>query len=208
MNILIVGCGKVGSRLASTLSRDGHDVSIVDSKDSSFELLDDDFRGFTTSGVPIDQDVLKRAGIENCDALAAVSQDDNVNIMVSQLGREIFHIPNVLARIYDTKREDVFSHFGLHTVCPTNLTVEAVRSALLENGSTRTVNLGAHTIAFHWYPVPKRFIGHYCDEILSALDENEQLLAVQHADSSITIAHKADFRLSATDLMIIARIVD
>ena len=208
MNILVVGCGKVGSRLASSLSRDGHDVSIVDGKEANFELLDDDFRGFTTAGVPIDQDVLKRAGIENCDALAAVSQDDNVNIMVSQLGREIFHIPNVLARIYDPKREDVFSHFGLYTVCPTNLTVEAVRSALLESGSTRTINLGAHTVAFHWFPVPKRFIGRHCDEILPALDENELLLAVQHADLSITISHKADFRLSATDLMIIAKIVD
>ena len=112
MNILVVGCGKVGARLASVLSREGHDVSIVDRFEESFEMLSDDFEGFKTCGVPIDQDVLRRAGIENCDALAAVSPDDNVNIMVRQLAREIFHVPQVLARIYDPAREDVFSHFG------------------------------------------------------------------------------------------------
>lgn len=208
MNILVVGCGKVGSRLASSLAQDGHDVSIVDRKEENFELLDDNFRGFTTAGVPIDQDVLKRAGIENCDALAAVSQDDNVNIMVSQLAREIFQVPNVLARIYDPRREDVFSHFGLHTVCPTNLTVEVVRSTLLESGSVRTVNLGAHTIAFHWFPVPKRLVGQSCDEINFSLGESESLLAVQHGDMSINIAGKNNMRLAATDLMIIAKVVD
>ncbi len=208
MNILVIGCGKVGSRLASSLAQDGHDVSIVDRREENFELLDDEFEGFTTAGVPIDQDVLKRAGIENCDALAAVSQDDNVNIMVSQLAREIFHIPNVLARIYDPRREDVFSRFGLHTVCPTNLTVEAVRSALLEDGSVQSVNLGGHTITFHWFPVPKRFVNQSCSEVDLNLAEYESLLAVQHADMSISLAGKRDLRLAATDLMIIARTID
>lgn len=208
MNILVVGCGKVGSRLASSLAQDGHDVSVVDRLEESFEMLNDDFNGYTTAGVPIDQDVLRKAGIENCEALAAVSRDDNVNIMVSQLAREIFHVPNVLARIYDPSREDVFSHFGLHTVCPTNLTVEAVRSALLENGDVRTVNLGAHTITFHWIPVPKLFINQSCSEVERTLEENEALLAIQHADLSIDIASKRNMRLTAADTMIIARIID
>jgi len=208
MNILIIGCGKVGSRLALSLEQDGHDVSIIDPNEESFDLLGGQFNGLLTSGVPIDQDVLKRAGIENCDALAAVSQDDNVNIMASQLAREIFHVPNVLARIFDTRREDVFSHFGLHTVCPTNLTVEAVRSALLEKDAPRTVHFGSHTVTFHQIPVPKRFIGFNCEEINRNLDEAESLFAVQHADLSIEIAGKLKERLSADDTMIISRMVD
>lgn len=208
MNILVVGCGKVGSRLASSLSREGHDVSVVDRKNESFELLSEDFDGITTAGVPIDQDVLKQAGIENCEALVAVSQDDNVNIMVSQLAREIFKIPNVLTRIYDPSREDVFSHFGLHTICPTNLTVDVVRSALFETDSIQTVHLGAHTVSFHWFPIPRRFIGQYCNEFDASLESNESLLAVQHGDLSIDIAGKNNFKLTATDVMIIARIVD
>ena len=72
MNILIVGCGKVGSTLAGVLSREGHDVSIIDRYESSFDLLPEDYSGYITVGVPIDQDVLRKAGIENCDAVAAM----------------------------------------------------------------------------------------------------------------------------------------
>lgn len=208
MNILIIGCGKVGSRLALSLEQDGHDVSIIDSNEENFDQLNGRFNGFMTSGVPIDQDVLKRAGIESCDALAAVSQDDNVNIMVSQLAREIFHVPNVLARIFDTRREDVFSHFGLHTVCPTNLTVDAVRSALLEKAAVRTVHFGSHTITFHQVPVPKQFVDFTCDEVNRHLDETDSLFAILHADLSIDIAGKQGGRLTADDTMIIARAVD
>ena len=159
MNILVIGCGKVGSQLASMLSEEGHDVSVIDRDAKNFEMLDDNFSGMTTVGVPIDQDVLKQAGIESCDAVAAVSQDDNLNIMCSQLAREIFKVPSVLARIYDPTREDVFSHFGLHTVCPTNLTVSAVKSALTENQSIRTINFGAHTLAFNLIQVPDELVG-------------------------------------------------
>ena len=130
MNILIVGCGKVGSRVASELSRMGHDVAVVDRSEKRFAMLDEDFSGLTVCGVPIDQDVLKLAGVESCDALAALTESDNVNIAVSEVAKELFHVPNVLARIYDPRRETVFAHFGLNTVCPTNLTEAAVISTL------------------------------------------------------------------------------
>ena len=164
MNILVVGCGKVGSRLASVLCRQGHDVSVVAKEEESFDLLSEDFNGYTTHGVPIDQDVLKRAGIESCEALAAVTQDDNVNIMVSQLAQEVFHVPKVLARIYDPRRGDVFSHFGLHTVCPTNLTVAAVCNALTENVNTKNMNIGSHTLCFTTMEIPKEYIGRRVSE--------------------------------------------
>lgn len=208
MNILVVGCGKVGSRLAMSLEQDGHDVSVIDPNEENFDQLDEHFSGYTTTGLPIDQDVLKRAGIESCDALAAVSQNDNVNIMASQIASQIFHVPNVLARIYDTQRENVFSHLGLRTVCPTNLTVEAVRSALLEDSSVRVLHFGTHTISFHMLPVPKRFVGMACAEAARALDPSESLLAIQHADLSIDIAGKDNRHLTESDLMIVAKIID
>ena len=82
MNIIVVGCGRVGSQLASYLDEVGHDVVVVDRDAENFEALSNRFHGFTVEGVPIDQDVLRRAGIENCDAVAAVSHNDNMNIMV------------------------------------------------------------------------------------------------------------------------------
>ncbi|MFZ2537560.1 MAG: TrkA family potassium uptake protein [Oscillospiraceae bacterium] len=206
MNIIIVGCGKVGARLASLLDHEGHDVSIVDRHEESFEMLDDTYGGFKTCGIPIDQDVLKRAGIERCDALAAVSLDDNVNIMVSQLAREIFNVPTVLARIYDPKREDVFSHFGLYTVCPTNLTVAAIRSALTEKDKPQTINVGSHTITFTTQSLPKALIGNLTTDI--ELEENQSLYGVIHSDLSVSLYQGQKLRFVLGDKVIISNIID
>ena len=138
MNIIIIGCGKVGAKFAQVLSEEGHDVVIVDSDRAAFKSLKPGFNGITVTGVPIDQDVLKQAGIETADALAAVTPDDNVNIMACQIAKEIFKVPRVIARIYNPEREHVFHEFGLETICPTNLTVDVIRSKILgEVGSSR-----------------------------------------------------------------------
>lgn len=206
MNILIVGCGKVGSRLAGVLSRQGHDVSVLDRLAANLELLPPDFSGFTTTGVPIDQDVLRRAGIENCDALAAVTQDDNVNIMVSQLASDIFHVPKVLARVYDPQREDVFSHFGLNTVCPTNLTVAAVCSALTEDDAPQQMHFGAHTVSFSTIPVPRDYIGMRVSDI--DFEPGEVLYAVEHADKTVTLVGLDDLVLKKNERLIFSRLLD
>lgn len=207
MNIIVVGCRKVGSRLASLLDKEGHDVSVVDNDANSFDLLDKDFKGFKTPGVPIDQDVLRQAGIENCDALAAVSPDDNVNIMVSQLARGIFNVPTVLARIYDPQRKDVFSHFGLYTVCPTNLTVSAVKSAITERDKTESINLASHTITFSTQDVPKNLVGTLASGLLFE-NTNSSLYAIIHSDLSITIYTGQKIRFEADDKVVISSIVD
>ncbi len=206
MNILIVGCGKVGSQLASTLSEEGHDVSVIDRNEKNLELLSDDYSGMTTVGVPIDQDVLKKAGIESCDAVAAVSQDDNVNIMCSQLARELFHVPSVLARIYDPRREDVFSHFGLHTVCPTNLTVGAIRSALTENQTIRTINFGAHTIAFNLIPVPDEMAGKRVKKISERMEK--EIFGVIREDLEIVLTITDDITVKPGEMLITATLMD
>lgn len=204
MNILIVGCGKVGSTLAGVLSREGHDVSIIDRYESSFDLLPEDYSGYITVGVPIDQDVLRKAGIENCDAVAAVSRDDNVNIMVCQLAREFFHVGTVIARIYDPKRENVFRHFGLNTICPTNITVDSVKSALLKQ-ELQSVEFECNPVDFHTFPVPKRLIGVHTDEIQG--NEQEAVFAVLHADGTMVLTSKTNVVLQATDQLVVAKII-
>lgn len=206
MNILIVGCGKVGAKLAAQLSREGHDISVVDADEDSFEQLGSNFTGYKTCGITIDQDVLRRGGIESCDAVAAVSPDDNINIMVSQLAREIFHVPQVLARIYDPKRENVFSHFGLHTVCPTNLTVAAIRSALTERDKPQIINFGSHTISLTTEDLPKSLVGTLASEIM--LEQNQSLYAVLHANLTLTPYQGQKLRLTTGDKVIISSIVD
>ena len=153
MNIIIIGCGKVGSRFAQILSADGHDVVIVDNDKDVFKTLNPDFNGVTVTGVPIDQDVLKQAGIENADAFAAVTPDDNVNIMACQIAREIFKVPRVIARIYNPEREHVFHQFGLDTICPTNLTVDVIRSKILGEADTSHHAISGKAFTFKKEPV-------------------------------------------------------
>ena len=120
MNILIAGCSRTGAKLAAELSREGHDVSVVDPLATAQSLLPDDYTGYFTTGILIDEDVLRNAGIENCDAVAAVSDNDNINIMVSQIAKTIFHIGTVVASLQDSARAGEFGWL-VSTVCPTSV---------------------------------------------------------------------------------------
>lgn len=131
MYIIIAGCRKVGSNLALSLSQMEHDVVVIDSDSANFDALGSGFNGMTVAGIPIDEDVLRSAGISQADCLAAVTQDDNMNMMISQIARQLFHVPKVITRIYDPKREAVFRQMGLDTICPTSLAVERIRDFLL-----------------------------------------------------------------------------
>lgn len=165
MQIIVIGCGKVGSRLAQVLSEEGHDIVIVDNDRNSFKLLGTNYSGITVTGVPIDQDVLKQAGIETADALTAVTPDDNVNIMTCQVAKEIFKVPRVIARIYNPAREHVFHEFGLETICPTNLTVDVIKDKMLCKEERTQHNIWNKTITFRNEKVSKYDEGKKLDSI-------------------------------------------
>lgn len=133
MNIIIVGCGRVGALLATNLAAKGHDVTVIDPNADSFNRLPPDFSGRTVLGSGIDMDVQHRAGVEHADALVACTPGDNRNIAASQIAREVFRVPRVVARINDPLRAEVFHDLGLETVCPTLLGAELVRAALLRS---------------------------------------------------------------------------
>jgi trk system potassium uptake protein TrkA len=131
MNFVVLGCGRVGARLAITLDSMGHKVSVIDQNPDAFKRLPSSFRGVEVVGIGIDEDILRRAGIEEADVFAAVTNGDNTNIMASQVAKEIFNVPRVIARIYDPVRENTYHMLGLDTVCPTTLiTNEIVNSVL------------------------------------------------------------------------------
>ena len=153
MNILIVGCGRVGSRLIQVLDEMGHDISVLEEVDANKEHLqaleDSNFSGMIQLGSPIDVDMLRQAGIENCEALVAVCPEDNINIMVCQIATEMFHVPCVLARITDPARKKVFTQrFGMHAVCSTNLTLEAILHGISNGPDTRRLTFGSSTVSF------------------------------------------------------------
>ncbi|MEA2525475.1 MAG: trk/ktr system potassium uptake protein [Thermomicrobiales bacterium] len=119
MKVVIMGCGRVGARIASILDHNGHDVTVIDTDSRAFRRLAGDFRGQTVIGTGIDEDVLRSAGIEQASAFIAVTNGDNRNIMAAQVARNIFDVPEVVCRIYDPVREDTYRRLGLTTVCPT-----------------------------------------------------------------------------------------
>jgi len=121
MFVIIMGCGRVGARVASQLARGGHEVTILDLTEKAFGRLDLDFDGTTIVGNGLDVDVLRRVGIERADAFAAATQGDNRNIMASQVARHIFNVPKVVTRIYDPLRQETFELLGLETISPTVL---------------------------------------------------------------------------------------
>ncbi|MHB9145068.1 MAG: potassium channel family protein [Symbiobacteriia bacterium] len=143
MYVVIVGCGAVGSRLARTLSREGHDIVVIDSNPEAFKSLGTGFNGSTVAGTGIDEDVLRKAGIGQADALAAVTNNDNTNIMTAQVAKEIFGVQRVMARIFDPDREYVYHELGLETISPTAVGVERIKNALLADGCQRQMGLGA-----------------------------------------------------------------
>ena len=130
MYVVIMGCGRLGAQLAELLSLKEHDVVVIDHNPSAFEKLGSGFNGVTVVGTGIDIDVQKKAGVDRCDAFAALSSEDNTNIMAAQVAKEIFAVPKVIARIFDPKREFAYHQLGLESICPTNLGAEIVQNYL------------------------------------------------------------------------------
>lgn len=130
MKVIIMGCGRVGGQLAGVLFREGHDVTIMDMNPAAFRHLPPDFQGRRMLGNGIDQEHLRRAGIEEADAFVAATQGDNRNVMASQIAKHIFKVPRVVCRIYDPKREELYHTLGLETISPTILGAQALREAL------------------------------------------------------------------------------
>lgn len=143
MKVVIMGCGRVGARIASILDHNGHDVAVIDTDSRSFRRLAGDFSGRTIIGTAIDEDVLRQAGIEEASAFIAVTNGDNRNIMASQVARSIFKVPEVICRIYDPVREDTYRRLGLTTVCPTTTISALILDHVISAGEAAIPSRGA-----------------------------------------------------------------
>ncbi len=131
MNVLIMGCGRLGASIATKLDSGGHTVTVLDLNPASFRRLPETFRGTRAIGNGMDGPVLERAGVQSADAFMAVTQGDNRNYFASQLAKEIYHVPRVLCRIYDPVREQIFRELGLETFSPTSVGSKVMVDMLL-----------------------------------------------------------------------------
>ena len=130
MKIVIMGCGRVGAQLAELLDGDGHQVTVLDTDAYSFRRLPPTFNGTALLGNGTDEDVLKRAGIEEADAFVAVTQGDNRNVMAAQIAKHIFNVPKVICRIYDPLRRELYSTLGLEAFSPTTIFAQMLKERI------------------------------------------------------------------------------
>ncbi|MDD4860036.1 MAG: TrkA family potassium uptake protein [Dehalococcoidales bacterium] len=130
MNILIMGCGRVGAQLASLLDADGHKVTVLDNDSYSFRRLPSDFGGTALLGNGLQQDVMQKAGIEGTEIFVATTQGDNRNIMACQIAKHIFNVPRVLCRIYDPLRQELFENLGIEAISPTKIFAQLLREKI------------------------------------------------------------------------------
>ncbi|CAB4887053.1 unannotated protein [freshwater metagenome] len=135
MHVVIMGCGRVGSLLALELEANGHSVAVIDQSKEAFRRLGPDFKGRTVTGVGFDRDTLLEAGIEGADAFAAVSNGDNSNILAARVARESYGVTNVVARIYDPGRAEIYQRLGIPTVATVIWATDQIMRRLVPEGS-------------------------------------------------------------------------
>src|SRR5690349_13064201 len=160
VHVVIMGCGRVGSTLAHSLEALGHAVAVIDQDGDAFRRLSADFAGLTVTGIGFDRDVLVQAGIERADAFAAVSSGDNSNIIGARVARETFGVENVVARIYDPRRAEVYQRLGIPTVATVAWTANQMLRRLVPSRAERGWRDPSGQVFVADVPVSPDWIGH------------------------------------------------
>ena len=165
-----MGCGRVGSTLARSLEDRNHTVSIIDSEPDAFRRLGPGFNGDKITGYGFDQAVLEKAGIRRADAFAAVSSGDNSNIIAARVARETFGVENVVARIYDPRRADVYQKLGIPTVATVRWTADQVLRRLLPGGSEPHWRDPSGSVRLMEVHVDRSWVGRTIEQLEAATD--------------------------------------
>ena len=135
MHIIVIGCGRVGSELATRLSAEGHSIAVIDKYERAFRRLPERFTGDTIVGFGFDRDHLLQAGILHADAVAAVTSGDNSNVLSARIAKETFAVKNVVARIYDPRRAVIYQRLGIQTVATVTWTTEQAIRRLIPDSA-------------------------------------------------------------------------
>jgi trk system potassium uptake protein TrkA len=159
VHFVIMGCGRVGATLARSLQHRGHSVAVIDQNTDAFRRLGAGFEGTTVTGVGFDRDTLTQADTESAYAFAAVSSGDNSNILAARVARETFGVSNVVARIYDPRRAEVYQRLGIPTVATVSWASDQMLRRLLPHGAAPEFTDASGTVQMAEYPVSTSWVG-------------------------------------------------
>jgi trk system potassium uptake protein len=159
MKVIILGCGRVGEQLARLLVDEGHEVSVIDYDSRALARLGPGFKGQRISGVGFDRDVLMKAGIEQADAFAAASSSDNANIVAARIAHNIFHVPRVVARLFDPQRAEIYRRLGMLTISSTTWGAERLREMITASALDPIVSFGSGEVSLVNIEVPPQLEG-------------------------------------------------
>ena len=134
---VIIGCGRLGANLANALSEEGENVLILDKEKDSFRKLSSSFGGLAVEGDGTELDTLKAADVQRADTVIAVTNNDNINIMIAQIAKECFSVKKVISRLFDPERECVYQELGIDTICPAVLSANEIDKILNRNVRTQ-----------------------------------------------------------------------
>jgi trk system potassium uptake protein TrkA len=159
MKVIVMGCGRVGSELALQLLDGGHDVAVIDKKPEAFVKYPPGTKARTIVGLGFDRDILETAGIKDADAFVAVSSGDNSNIVSARVALEHYHVPKVVARIYDPRRADIYERLNIPTVATTKWGVKQIQLMLFHDRKELRESLGGGDLVRARVPVPPHLVG-------------------------------------------------
>jgi len=160
MKVIVMGCGRIGSQTSMSLDQHGHDVTVIDHDANASGRLGKSFRGRVVPGLGFDRDVLGNAGIEQADAFVAASQSDNANIVAARIARTIFHVPRVVARLYDPRRAEIYQRLGVTTISSTTWGAERIRQILSHTDLDVWSTFGRGEVSIVSIEAPQPLVGH------------------------------------------------
>lgn len=203
MNILIIGCGETGSRLAQSLDRLGFDVAIIEENKNKFELLSEDFSGLCVHGSATDVDVLRNAGSSRADIAIVVTNNDNVNIMVARTLDVEFGIKDVYVRLFDPSRESVFRKMGLKTVCATKLECDIFMGLVTDRvDEIESVHISGTSVRFRMGKTDRKDIDKEIFDI--RCKDDEMVFALKRKDGTVHLANEPELHIEEGDKIIYA----
>lgn len=196
-NIIIVGCGRVGIELALSIAQQNFQVTVVDVNPRAFDRLGPEFRGRTVQGEGIDEEVLKRAGIETAHGFAAVTTSDSVNLVAARVARDIFKIEHVVARIYNPRRASIYEKLGLQTIASSSWAAQRMEQLLLHSGLKSVHSAGNGEVQLYEIVVA----GAWAGRPLSALTAKIGVMPVSLTRGGRATLAASDIELQAQDIL-------